>query len=130
VAQTAIGEGSRQTASREVACRDSGGDGEFRKQLQDFAALHGLELEILVECSSHAQAAAFAATGTVAAVLPESLAPKTDTMTNIGGDPLRPFAREIMLAWNPDRLRRMPWLEDVSKVLRKHFGNPLPAAKG
>lgn len=98
------------------------GDGELRKRLDEFSERHRMEFEYVVECNSHAQVRSFMDTGTVAALLPDSLVSKSPDFACFRSEEFQEFSREIMLVWNPERLRRMPEMQQVTDALTAVLG--------
>ena len=70
-----------------------------------------------MEGTSLVQMSSFLLTETVAALLPESLAADSDSIVCFRGSELAGFTREVMLVWNPDRMRRMDSLDHVRREL-------------
>ena len=94
-----------------------GGDGELRQRLNSFAGRHGFQIEVAVEGTSLSQMRSFLLTETVAALLPEKLAVESGSIVCFRGSEFAEFTREVMLVWNPDRMRRMDSLDDVRREL-------------
>ncbi len=76
----------------------------------------------MMECSSHAQLASFLATGTVAAVLPATLAASISDVTRYPMREADGFRRGASLFWLPGRLSVLPELEEARKVLIQLMG--------
>jgi DNA-binding transcriptional LysR family regulator len=97
------------------------GGGAVRDVLMEEAAQHGLKLNIIIECSSHLQAAEVARQGLAIAVLPAEARTifAADNVDLYSLSCLRKATRRNALAWNARVIRTRPALTKALRALKK-----------
>lgn len=97
-----------------------GGQGEFRRQLDGLVKDASIDLDVRLECSSHAQVATAILSGKYGGFLP-NFATRMLPEAKIGNYEVSGFEnlkRQLVFAWNPKQRELRPVIDEAIRLLR------------
>ena len=98
------------------------GSGDLRQSVEQLALVHGLKLDVRLECSSFSQIALAVSSGRFAGILPEFVKPHLGTESKpsaVLSELIPGLSRTVALAWSPASVKLRPWVREAALTLAK-----------